>query len=145
MGTLEEGRDTNTIDSEFLFVLCKSVYNWILGQPVPETLDVVGFIVHLKLKYHNKFDVLTKIRVDLFGAKRIYKALQHDEKEGEAKAMKINLASLIRYLKDMAIQPYASKEIRLGRTNRSGWSKYIQEQLPQIPWTTSSGYATWLC
>lgn len=49
------------------------------------------------------------VSAKIFGAKRIYKALQRDQKEGEGKAIEINITSLVKLLRDMAIQAPTTK------------------------------------
>lgn len=78
MVTLGEGQDTITIYSQFMLVPCKSVYNYILGRSFTTTLDALASLVHLKPKYHNINDELTMISANLYGEKKIYKALQQD-------------------------------------------------------------------
>lgn len=81
------------------------MYNYILAMHFASTLDVVASPIQLKLKYHNVHDKSVIININILGEKWIYKALQQHQKEGEAKAMEINVSSLIKQLKDMAIQP----------------------------------------
>lgn len=83
------------------------LYKCILSWPFAVTLDALASPVHLKLKYHNVHDEVVTISVDLSIAKRIYKAFEHDLKEGEDSVIKINVASLIGKLKDMDVQPPA--------------------------------------
>lgn len=59
--------------------------------------------LHLKIKYHNVYDETITISADLFEAKKNYNTMQQDQKEGDGKAMKTNVASMIKKLKDMAI------------------------------------------
>lgn len=86
---------TWVIDPQFLLVPFRSIYNYILGRPFIATLDIVASLIHVKLKYQNFHNDLVTISVDLLGAKRIYKVLQHDQKEGEDKVMEINMAYLV--------------------------------------------------
>lgn len=86
--------DTRPIDSRFMVVPCRNVYKYILGHFFVETLDAVASSVHLKLKCHNVKDEPMTISTNISRAKRFYKALQHDQKEGEGKVMEINVASL---------------------------------------------------
>jgi hypothetical protein len=41
------------IDVQFLVVMCKSVYNYIMERPTLASLGIVTFTKHLKIKYHN--------------------------------------------------------------------------------------------
>lgn len=70
----------------------------------------------------------TKINSNLSGVNMIYMDLHHDQKEEEAKAVKIDVASLIRQLKDMIIQPPSSKEICLVQTSRNGWFRQAKNK-----------------
>lgn len=79
MATLGKGRDTRIIDLQCLMVSYKSVYNCILGRLFTDTLDMMAYHVHLKLKYHNVHDELVTINAVQFGTKRIHKALQCDK------------------------------------------------------------------
>lgn len=65
-------------------------------------------------------DQPTTISDDLSREKMIYKALQQDQKEGEAKIMEINVSFLIKQLRDVRIQLPTRKADRLGLTSRSG-------------------------
>lgn len=67
MVTLGEGKNTMTIEFQFLVILCKSVYNCILflGRPFTEILDTVSCSAHLKLKYHNVHEDLVTICIDM--------------------------------------------------------------------------------
>lgn len=47
------GEDVWAINSQLIFVPCRSVYNYILGQPFMAMFDVIALPVHLKFKYHN--------------------------------------------------------------------------------------------
>lgn len=78
------------MNSQFLVIHCKSVYNYILGRPFAVALDVVASLVHLKLFFHNLHGEPITINLNLKGAKRIYQVLQQDQKE--IKAMEINVA-----------------------------------------------------
>lgn len=53
------------------------------------------------------------ISTNLSREKRIYKALQQAQKEGECIAMKINVASLVEQLKDISIHPPRGKSYSL--------------------------------
>lgn len=83
---------------KFLVVNCRNVYICILGRPFAITFGIVASLVHLKLKYHNVYNEPITKNTDLFGKKRIYKALQHDQNEGEGKALEINVSSLFKKL-----------------------------------------------
>lgn len=72
-------------------------------------MDSISSLVHIKLKYHNVHDGKVTINDYLSKANNIYQLLQKDQKEGEAKAMKINVTSLIRKLKNMDIRPLPRK------------------------------------
>lgn len=78
-----EGRDTLIIDSEFLMVSYKNVYNCILGTSFVETLDAVASPLYLKLKFLNVHDEIVRISFDLFQLKRIYQAMWLYQKDGE--------------------------------------------------------------
>lgn len=69
-----------------------------------DTLDVVEYLFHLKLKYHSIHYEPITINVNLFEVKRIYKALQQDQKEDKSNSKKINVVSLVRKLKEMEIK-----------------------------------------
>lgn len=103
--TLREGRDTMMVDSKFLVVPCKSVYNCILDRSFTVTLNVVESLIYLKLNYHNVHEDSVSISADLFGKKTTYKDFQQDQKEDKGKAIKINVTSLVRQLRDMGIKP----------------------------------------
>lgn len=75
-----------------------------------DTLDVVEYLFHLKLKYHNIHYEPITINVNLFEVKRIYKALQQDQKEDKSNSKKINVVSLVRKLKEMEIKLPESKD-----------------------------------
>lgn len=57
--------------------------------------------MHLKLKYHNLHGEAITVNVGLEGAKRIYKALRRDQRDG--KNVEINIVSLSSQLKRMDI------------------------------------------
>lgn len=120
MVVLGDGRDTRTIGLKFQVIPYRSVYNCILRRPFAEILDAIASPIHLKLKYHNMYDDPVTLNADLFGAKRIYQDLSQDKKDGEFKAMDINVVSLIGHLKDMAIQPSTRITRQSGLTNRNG-------------------------
>lgn len=75
MVTLGEGRNTRTVDSQFMVVSCRSTYKCIVGIPLATTLDMVVSLVYLIMKYHNVYDESIVINVVLSMEKRIYKAL----------------------------------------------------------------------
>lgn len=87
-------KDTRKVNSQFLFVSCRSVYNCVLGRPFATMLNVVASPMHLKLKYQNLQGEMATIKADIDGKKRIYQALQKDQ--GEGVAMDINVASFPR-------------------------------------------------
>lgn len=64
-------------------------------------IDAVASPVHLKLKYYNVHDELVKICANLFGTKRIHKALLCGQKKDMGKAIEINIASFIMHLRNM--------------------------------------------
>lgn len=53
MVSLGEDRNLQSINTHFIVIPCKSLYNCILGRPFTSALDDVAIPVHLKLKYHN--------------------------------------------------------------------------------------------
>lgn len=55
-------------------ISCESVYNNIFGKSFLATLDVVAFLVHLKMKYHNDVSQPILIKLDMRGTRLIYKA-----------------------------------------------------------------------
>lgn len=81
MITLGERRDFRTFNAQFMFVSCKSVYNYILDIPFSMTLDVVASLVYLKFKYHNVHDEPTMIKVELLGVKHIHNTLYSTQKK----------------------------------------------------------------
>lgn len=89
----------------FLVIPCKSAYTCILGTPFSVTLDVVAYIVHLKMKYHNTHDKIVTICDILSIGKRKHKTLKHKQ-DGKAKqsAMEVNMACLSKRLGDMVIR-----------------------------------------
>lgn len=94
-------------------------------------------LVHLKLKYHNMHEEPTIISDDLSRVKRIYNALQQDQKEGEAKAMEINVAFFTRQLKYMIIQPLTSKASCLGQKRTCTWSWLILTRTTAMNFVTN--------
>lgn len=94
-----------TVDLQLLVVPCKRVYNCIVGRPFAITLDIVVSPVHLKMKYNNIHDELVMINIDLYGGKRIYKALEQDQKEDEIKVVKINVAFVVMQLRSVKSSP----------------------------------------
>lgn len=92
MVTLGEGRDIRTVNSQIPVVTYKSVYNCIMGRPFIGRLHAMASQVHLKLKYQYVCDKLVTINIDLSREKRIYRALQYDQKEDRGKSMEINVA-----------------------------------------------------
>lgn len=70
-----EGRNIRIVDSRFLVVPCKNVYNLILSKPFAAALDIVASSIILKLKFHNLHSELVTINVDLEGVKRTYQSL----------------------------------------------------------------------
>lgn len=50
MVIMGNGKSTNIVNSQFLMVPCKNVYNSIMDKPFAITLDTVASSVHLKLK-----------------------------------------------------------------------------------------------
>lgn len=107
-----EGKYVWTLNSQFLLVPCKNVYNCILITHFTSILEVVASPVHLKLKFQNLHNEPITVNVYLQEAKRIYQLLQQDQ--GEYDAMEINVASLLGQLRGMNIQPL-----------KSGWPGYI--------------------
>lgn len=83
------------------------------------SLDPVSSLIHLKLKYHVHGE-LAMINIDLLEEKWIYQTLEQYQKEGDAKEMDINVASLIGKLKGMVIQSPPSKASHPKRTNEYG-------------------------
>lgn len=53
------------------------------------------------MKYRSIHDEPTTISVDLIGGKSNYQTLQQDQNKGEDIPMEINVASLIKQLKDI--------------------------------------------
>lgn len=49
---VEEGKDERTLNACFLVIPCRRVYNYILGRSFLTMLDVMAYVVHLKMKYH---------------------------------------------------------------------------------------------
>lgn len=80
------------MDSQFLVVPFKRVYNCILDKPFSTTIAIVAPLIHLKLKFHSLHGEPLMINVNLEGAKRIDRTVHHDQYECEA--MEINVASL---------------------------------------------------
>lgn len=118
--TVKKMRDVREINSQFQVVSCKSVYNYIIGRPFIAALNVMGSPIHLKLKFHNRQGGPITVKTGLSGAKRIYRALKHDQKEEECKSMNISITSLIGQLRDMNIFPPTYKVGYLCQTNKSG-------------------------
>lgn len=73
-----EGIDIQSTSTQFLVILCMSLYNFILGIPFTATLDNVASPVYLKLKYHNLHGELTILLTDLEVVKMIHNTLQQD-------------------------------------------------------------------
>lgn len=48
-----DGKDIRKINSQFLFVPCRSVYKCVIGRPFAATLNAIASPVHHKFKYHN--------------------------------------------------------------------------------------------
>lgn len=83
-----KGKNVRIVGLQFSVVPCKRVYNFILNRPSGVGLDVVESRVHLKLKFQYLHGEPLIINVHLIIAKRIYKALQQDQKEGDAELWK---------------------------------------------------------
>lgn len=60
------------VNVQLLLVLCKSAYNYILERTFFTSLDIVIFILHLKMKYHNIYDEHIIVHVDLAIARPIH-------------------------------------------------------------------------
>ena len=75
MVSIGEGNDGRSVNSQFLVVPCRSVYNFIMRRPFTSTLDTVPSLVYLKIKYHNIQGESDIINADLEGEKRIYQEL----------------------------------------------------------------------
>lgn len=58
--------------------------------------------------------------------------------------MDINVASMVRKLRDMAIWPPVGKIDYLGQTSTSDWSKQSRGQPSHPHWIISNGYSFWL-
>lgn len=86
-----------------------------MGRPFAANLDTMASLIHLKMKYHNADDELVIVSSELSKAIRIYKALNRYQQESEGKAVKMNVASLVRQLRDMVIRPPECK------ANHFGW------------------------
>lgn len=95
--------DIQTISLQFLVVLCKCVYNCLLGIPFAAALDVVVSPVYLKLKFHNLHGEPPTVNTNIEAAKMIYQAF-HQDQIG-SKAMETYVAYLIGQLRSMDIQP----------------------------------------
>lgn len=85
------GKDAKTVESHFLVVIYKNVYNCTLGRPFVAAIDTIASLFHVKLKFHNLHGESITINVDLVEAKRINQALQQDQKEWECITMEINV------------------------------------------------------
>lgn len=59
----------------FLIVPCENVYNKILGRSFMANLYVAGYMVHLKMKYHNNSGKLVIIKDNIHGARLIHEAI----------------------------------------------------------------------
>lgn len=116
MVTLSEGRDTTAINLQFLVVPCKNIYNCIIDIPFTVTLDAMASLPHLKLKYHSIHEKSITICAKLSREKRIYQYFQQDQKKDKGKVMEINIASLVRLLRGMKINPSVVK------ANYSSWT-----------------------
>lgn len=60
-----EGNNVKIADSEFLAIPYKGIYKCIVGRPFMASLDVVGTLIHLKLKFHNIHSEIVTVNVDL--------------------------------------------------------------------------------
>lgn len=65
MDSFGEGRDAKTVDVHLLAVLIKNANNYTLGRAFFGDLDIISFTVHLKMEYHNIYDKLIIVYVDL--------------------------------------------------------------------------------
>lgn len=63
-----EGDNKCSVESLFMVILCKSIYNCILGRPTIASLYVVTSTVHLKMRYHNNKGEVITIHGELGGA-----------------------------------------------------------------------------
>lgn len=104
------------MDSKFLVVPWKSIYNLILKRPSTVELDIVASSVRLKLKLYNLHGEPVTINDDLEGAKRIYQELRQDQ--GKYKAIENNMSSLAGQLRSMNIRSPSHKKNKSCRPNR---------------------------
>ncbi|CAI8616161.1 unnamed protein product [Vicia faba] len=68
------GEDKRIVDIVFFVVLCESIYNDILERSFLTMLDVVAFLVHLMMKFHNDAGQSILVKADMCGALLIYEA-----------------------------------------------------------------------
>lgn len=114
MVTFREGRNTLTIDLQFLKGLFKSVYNCILGISFAETLDIMNFPVHLKKKCCDIYDGSIIICFDLSRVQRIYKALHYSQnitsiEKNKKDLLEIHIINLNKGLETISINHQAMK------------------------------------
>lgn len=50
---------------KFLVIPCRNAFRGILGRSFLSKLDVISFIVHLKVTYHDREGRLTTVSIDL--------------------------------------------------------------------------------
>lgn len=80
--TLGEERGVREIDSQFLVVPCKSVYDCILDMPFAATLYVVAFPFHLKMMFHNIYFEPVTINIDFLNEENLPCSVRNPERKG---------------------------------------------------------------
>lgn len=73
--SIKEGNDEKIVTVYFLVIPSRSVYNCILRRYFLVTLVVVASIIHLKMKYHNKFGESNFILTDLCRTRLIHQMI----------------------------------------------------------------------
>lgn len=72
------------------------------------------------MKYHNIHGELVTINTDLTRAKNDYQAKKQEHREGESTSMEINVASVVKHLKEMRVRPPTKKMLQVKPTNKNG-------------------------
>ncbi|XP_058767421.1 uncharacterized protein LOC131641111 [Vicia villosa] len=72
--TFGDGEASRQVNTRFLLIDCKTLYNCIIGRPTLAELTTVPSTVHLKMKFYTKRGRVATINADIEAARRIFDA-----------------------------------------------------------------------
>ncbi|CAI8598604.1 unnamed protein product [Vicia faba] len=78
--SFDKRKGERTLNVCFFVIPCKNVCNNIFGRLFLATLDMVAFLIHLKMKYYNNTSKLIDISIYLYGIHFVHNVVMRIEK-----------------------------------------------------------------